>query len=198
MTDLHQCRIEPVHNERQWRAIKVLRKTRPFVFVADPRQTLPPPQQRPDPVSIYQVAFGEQVDRRVVENVRRLFKNVANSEQRDRPGYIYCFHDIGDPPTVLKVGRTSRKPEERLAEWENDLAPEPGRSIILLFAYPTSCNKLAERVVHELLRCRRIHNRFNPVTGDELIEFFTIDNALALSIFIRLTLGYIDSVCRLK
>lgn len=206
MTDYNQCQERLITALTLKRAIKMLRMAENFVFVSNPSQTVPPPTKLSDPAVVFQVAFNKQADARIVARVRQKFAakkrelegggSGAEQESRDAPGYIYCFHDIGDQPNVLKIGRTSRTPEERLAEWERELAPESGQSLIMLFAYHTDCNEFAEDIIHDLLSCRQIHNRINPNTGGELVEFFTIDNALALSIFIRETLRFINQFWR--
>lgn len=203
MSDYNQCREQPITSPKQREAIRMLRTTPRFVFV--PKQDPPaaPPRQLADPTIVFQVAFNRQVDGRIVRRIRELFEKkkrdlaqYGEAASGDDPGYIYCFHDIGDRPDVLKIGRTKRTPEERLVEWENDLSPEVGQSLIILCAYPTECNKFAEDIFKALLACRQIHNRINPHTGAELTEFFTIDNAMATNIFIRETLRFINDFWR--
>jgi len=189
------CRPEPIRDAKAERAVAVLRQSRDARFVGGgPR--LP---RLLDPVTMYRVAFGrepdEQVARRVLRAFQREVRDIARGEQDDEPGYVYCFHELSDAPDVLKLGRTARTPEERLGEWERELSPDEGRSVILLFAHRTRCNVFAERIVHETLRCERIANRLNPVTGDELEEFFRLDNVMAVSVFVRQVLAYVDRWC---
>jgi hypothetical protein len=196
MTDVVVCENQPIVDRRVLSAVRAYRASSAFAFVGrgvrDVTEPLPP-------VDNFLVCFGVRPDDRVRERVQSIFRDVASAlaanEIRCERGFIYVFHDSGDPPNVLKIGRTRRTPTRRLAEWERQLAPEPGKSLRLLSAYATSANRVAERVIHELLRCQRIANRINPIDNNELDEFFTVDNLLALALFIRETLRYIDAFC---
>ncbi len=199
------CQPVPIDNKNSLTALAITRSTDSrFTLLPALRRNVRPPAH---PTLLYAVCFGAQLDPIIAKRLSNVFaeqfermialpaldESPAQARMRiDAPGYIYCFHDIGDPPNVLKIGRTSRTPEQRLREWERELAPEPGKSLHLLFAYPTKHNQFAERVVHETLRCENVVNRLNPLTGDELEEFYTIENVMALSIFVRETIAFVD------
>lgn len=207
MADLGVCRVQPIGEQRKLAAIDAYRRTPAFSFV----QQLSASNTEPlPPIDNYAVAFKLAPDPRVNQRVQQLFATeserimasalpgeTVDREQPygDAPGYIYIFHDLADPARVLKIGRTARDPRRRMAEWERELAPDEGKSIYLLAAYPTLANEFAESVVHEVLRCHRIANRINPVTNDELEEFFTLDNLMATKLFVRESLRFIDRFC---
>ena len=204
--DVMQCTDEPL-SQAEENKVNRLRKTSPqFNFrraqhnAATGKQKLASLNKQLSPVDVYIVCFkktpDERIRARVVTYLRNVAQGIVRGEQQCEQGYIYVFHDIGDPNTVLKVGRTSRTPTKRLAEWEKQLAPEAGKSIVLLTAYATCANRIAERVIHELLRCSRVSNRINPLDNNELEEFFEIENVLALALFVRGTINYIDAYCR--
>src|SRR6056297_1260879 len=194
MDDVLVCKTRPIKDKSVRGAVAAYRKQRQFQFVGGGRigKALPP-------VDNFMVALGLQPDERLRARVQDIFAAagaalLANSVRCER-GYIYVFHDSGDPANIVKIGRTSRTPGQRLAEWERQLAPEPGKSLRLLSAYPTRANRIAERVVQELLRCQRVENRINPLDNRQLDEFYRIDNVLALALFVRETLRYVDNFC---
>ena len=202
--DLNICQSRPLRDPRTIAAVRAHRRTNAFSFVRTP--TTAPYNPLP-PVDVFAVAFGLAPDPRVAERVETLFtaeatrilQSVPAAEATsddqlldDERGFIYVFHDAADPPNVLKIGRTHRDPRKRVAEWERELAPEGGKSLRLLAAYPTVANEFSEHVVQEMLRCQRITNRLNPVSNLELDEFFIVENLLALKLFIRGSLLFID------
>lgn len=153
-----------------------------------------------DIATLFKVVFQLEMDSRVAARLRSSFErervSILRRQQRDEPGYIYCFHDIGDPATVVKIGRTKNKPETRLSQWENTLAPEsPNGFLVLLFAYKTSYNEFAELIVKQSLRCWNISNRMNPVTNTELTEYYQNNNIMALSVFVREVVRFVDTFC---
>jgi T5orf172 domain len=196
----------PITNSTALHSIAKLRKTSRFSFALDDTGE---PNVSVTPSMAFEVVFArrhEPVLRRRIElaaarGIVRHFDNLRSAQQSapevdaaeelDGPGYIYCFRDLRDPPDVLKIGRTNRTPRRRLAEWREELGADR-ETLVLLFAYRTRLNSLAERLVRESLRCFRIHDRFNPTTGRELTEFYRIDNALAASLFVRATTSYVD------
>lgn len=112
----------------------------------------------------------------------------------DAPGSIYAFWITGQPLDQIKIGRTTQKTEERIAEWERSLTPEPGDIVNELFAFETRYNELAERIIHTTLTCEKIGRLRHPRTGRELTEFFRIDNVLLLRLFIAMCVRYADAV----
>ena len=152
-----------------------------------------------NPTAQYEVSFGLTPDPLVRERVDKLFEGarlaIAEGRYNDTPGYIYVFHDNGDDDDVLKIGRTERRPNQRVAEWNRTLSTTDDageRNVVMLFAYPTMANVFAERIVQETLRCEHLRGRLSVATGEELTEFFRIKNFLALKVFLRQTLAYID------
>lgn len=204
MADLGVCRILPITDPQKLAAINAHRNTPAFSFVQQlsSRSVEPLP-----PIDNYAIVFKLAPDPRINQRIQNLFtqeserimasalpNEVVDREQPygDADGYIYIFHDLADPANVLKIGRTVRRPQQRIAEWERELAPDEGKSVYLLAAYPTIANEFAETVLHEVLRCQRIANRINPVTNNELEEFFTIGNLLAAKLLVRQSLRFID------
>lgn len=176
-------------------SVALLRRTREFRFVGG-RRSRATARKPTHPLTSYQIAFERKPDERVVASVRKMFRREERRAERgifdDEPGYIYCFHDLADAADVLKIGRTHRTPDERLSEWATQLAPDSKeRAVVLLFAHKTSYNKLAERVIHEVLFCESMGKRLN-VDGNKMEEFFRLDNALAASIFVRQTIAYVE------
>lgn len=210
MADIVVCKPLPLSDATVKAAVQAARQTATFSFVKTADDNSISDDSLP-PVDVYTIAFGLQPHPLIAERVSKLFAREATSivesalpeEPRgekelpygDESGYIYVFHDIADPANVLKIGRTRQTPLERLAEWERELAPEAGKSLHLLAAYPTIANRFAERIVQELLRCHHIANRINPVTGRTLEEFYEIENLMALKLFLREMLRFVNEYC---
>lgn len=195
--DLNVCENREIDDKEFARKISLLRTTRDMRFVSDSNASVL--KSLVDPVTMYSVSFARVLDERISERVHEMFveeaRDIVGGEQDDQPGYVYCFHELSDAPDILKIGRTSRTPPERIAEWERELSPHEGLSVKLLFAHRTTSNKFAERIVQELLRCEHIVNRINPVTGDELVEFYRLDNVMAANVFVRQVLLFVDRWC---
>lgn len=142
------------------------------------------------PVDVYMIITMTAPDPRVRQRIQRLFNEAAadivnRRDQSEKSGWIYIFHDAADPPNVLKIGRTTTTPTERLGQWENQLSPEPGKNLTLIGAYQTIANRLAERVLQELLTCEHIEKRINPVDGRRLTEFYTLSNIMTTKLLVR-------------
>lgn len=188
------CVSEEVTDPERLEMIAQLRRTPEFRFSGGFRRVVQSPMVN------YEVAFAHKMHPLVrlrLENLlRRARGNIAAGRYGDRRGYIYVFHDLADHSSVVKIGRTVRSPQKRVAEWNRELATEGSarheRNVVLLFAYPTLANEFAERVVHEALRCEHIGNRLSVASGNELSEFFRIANFRALKLFLRQTLAYVD------
>ena len=187
------CKSTPMVDEDQKRLVALRRRTAAFLFGRQDVRS-----KWVNPVDTYGVCFGLVLDpmvrRRVIGMFDRAAARVESGWFDDRRGFIYAFHDIGDPSTVIKIGRTERDPRERVREWNRELSASEDRAknLTLLFAYPTRSVVFAEGIVHETLRCERIANRLNPSTAGELDEFFEIANFMALKVFLRNVTKYID------
>jgi hypothetical protein len=202
-SDLGICRAAPITEARTRSAILALRNSPRFQFVQPADQIRPADVMwRADeimsPVDIYMILTMQVPDPRIRLRIDRLLNEAAAAilnrrDSSEAAGWIYIFHDIADPPDVLKIGRTTALPEQRLAEWEKELAPEPGRSLTLLSAYRTVANRLAERVLQELFTCEHIEKRVNPVTGRRLTEFYQIDNLMTTKLIVREVLRSVNS-----
>lgn len=162
------------------------------------------------------IAMIEAIVRDEERAVARGKRSEATGGTTDFPGFIYCFWNEDDDQAattrqivdangrsttvtsskliIVKLGKTTRKPEQRIAEWESDLSPEPGTSIRLLFAFPTLFTSFAESLVHRTLYCEWLPKRVNIHNGRRLTEFFKIREAdlLALRLFVQLVLLYAD------
>jgi hypothetical protein len=189
------CTSAPVTDTQRLTAIARERAKRQYRFVG-PRTTI----GLQHPLANYEIAFARTPNPLVRERVTRLFagarQSIAAGFYGDTRGFIYVFHDLGDADNIVKIGCTERKPHKRVAEWNRELAQSTDstlQNVVLLFAYPTFANTFAEEIIFETLRCERIGNRLNPITGAELKEFFTINNFLALKVFLRQTIAYIDN-----
>jgi len=188
------CVSVPVIDAQRLELIARERAKRQYQFVG-PRTIL----GLRHPLANYEIAFARTPNPLVRERVARLFtsanQGIAEGFYGDTRGFIYVFRDLGDPDNIFKIGCTERKPHKRVAEWNRQLAQDVDstlQNVVLLFAYAAFANSFTERVIQETLRCERIGNRLNPITGEELTEFFTIDNFLALKVFLRQTIAYID------
>ena len=156
------------------------------------------------PVDYYQACFELEPDARVIGRMKLLLDKerdaildgTAQINKYDRDGYIYVFHFLSDPSHVIKIGRTIRSPEQRRAEWEHQLAPEEGVSVVMLFSYKTLANVFAESIIHTVLTCQHAAGRINVLSNDSLEEFFAVPNLMALKMFIRQTIQYIDQFSR--
>lgn len=208
--DINVCRARPFRDENTRAAVLAMRKSHAFSFVSGGTVTVPI-----SPIDAYAVAFGVEPDARISERVQQLFTNEitriiesklpSEIEPGDRElpygdatGYIYILKDLGDTDAnILKIGRTRQTPDQRLAQWRAELAPErDGRaSIVLISAFETIANRFAEHVVHEILSCHRIANRINPVTNHQLTEFFLIENVMAAMLFLREVARFINAFC---
>lgn len=195
-----ECASEPITDPQQLRQLDEQRRLARFQFAN--RYSSEPS----DPLSNYRITFGKTQSPLIKLRLDTLFMSARRALQDgiygDETGYIYVFHDLGDPVNILKIGRTRRDARRRVSEWNRILAEAVdgpvARNVVLLYAYPTVANQFAERIIFEALRCERITNRLNLVTGDELSEFFRIDNFLALKIFIRQTLLFIDQFIKIN
>lgn len=189
------CSNRPVTNRVRLDAIRVLRQTPEFNFSGRGARRAPQ-----NPMLNYEVAFlripNPLVELRVNNYLQGAKAAIKAGLYGDYRGYIYVFHDLADPDNVVKIGRTERDPRKRIAEWNRELAETSGheQNIVMLFAYPTVANVLAERIVHETLRCEHIGDRLSINSGDELSEFFRISNFRALKIFLRQTLAFVDQL----
>lgn len=77
-----------------------------------------------------------------------VLKHAHTSVKDDKPGWIYIYYLKDDESEFYwKIGRTSRKLQERIKEW-------PGA--ILKGAVEVPFNKLAERIIHLILDQNRI------------------------------------------
>ena len=210
--DIGRCVSLPVTNRSVLNFLRVVRALPEFRFIVDAdyklqvakneRKTLQLRESLANwtPTDFYKVCFELEPDARVVDKVRAMLdkerndilNGLAQVDQRDRNGYIYTFHWLGDPQRIVKIGRTIRTPEERRAEWERALSPEEGVNVIMLFSYATSANVLAESIIHTVLTCQHAVGRINPLSNDKLEEFFEISNIMALKVFIRNTIRYVD------
>lgn len=164
------------------------------------------------PIDAYGRLFLMQPDKRIIAMIETIVRDEERAVARGRrseatggttdfPGFIYCFWNEDDEQPssnpqmiIVKLGKTTRKPEQRIAEWESDLSPEPGTSIRLLFAFPTLFVSFAESLVHRTLYCEWLPKRVNIHNGRRLTEFFKIREAdlLALRLFVQLVLLYAD------
>lgn len=170
------------------------------------------------PTDAYATAFLRTADLGIVRAVSRLFARERRAIERgwrlrlsdderarlpplararhnyDPPGFVYVFRNSSDPETRhMKIGRTARSVQERLAEWERELEPQAGRQVQELFAVAARYNEFAEAVVHTVLTCERLGGVRNRRTGAELREFFAIDSLMALKLFIAHTVAYCDA-----
>lgn len=182
-------------SKRAARRVREARQSASFQFANSDVALGPPLRLLPD--DVYRVAMGREPDPVIRPRTERLLAEARQlwetGESFPASGFIYAFHDTANSNRTLKIGRTTQEPEDRLAQWERTLSPEQGDSLYLLFAYRALDNVLAEAVVHETLRCERLHNLVNPLTNDELTEFFTIENALAAQILVRQVLADVNT-----
>lgn len=150
-----------------------------------------------DVVKAVQAKFA--LERTAIQSGRRLPLRrgqhpVVADQHPDEPGKIYCFHDQRDESSIVKVGRTRQRGNRRLRQWEKTLEPESGVQLVELFRINTRYNMFAERLVHTVLMCENL-TRVNPHTGQRLDEFFRVQNAMELKLFLILCIAYVDDWC---
>jgi hypothetical protein len=132
-------------------------------------------------------------DPRVVALVSRALlneKEMIDKGDVDKPGYIYAFHVRGEHARTIKIGKTTQKPAERMAQWKRVLR----KRVDLLFAFPTDYTRLAEQLVHKTLFCEWLSKRVNAQSGHKLVEFFEIVNLMATKLLIACIMVYVKDV----
>ena len=90
-------------------------------------------------------------------------------------GYIYCLTN-NSMPGILKIGFTLRNPNERLKEANSPQTFKPPDSYEIAFAKRVRNPKEKERVIHEILKSKRINPRqeFFRAVPDEVRLLFEI------------------------
>jgi hypothetical protein len=155
------------------------------------------------PATAYQSVFLAALDATILRAINTVLADAQQRARRwratgqpfDQPGYEYAFWITTDPPDIIKIGRTAQQPYVRIAEWQQELAPGRGPSVVLLlWDFPTRYEVLAESLLHTVLECEHLAKRRNSRNGRRLVEFFQIDNALALRLFMALVTRYADAL----
>jgi len=182
-------------------------------FVASLRA--PPTRDEPvEPVLAHRLLMGVATDAFIVARVRAAYAGAATAPSA---GYVYVFADAAEPG-LLKIGRTTKWPFERLAEWRSELGldrrsraaldgavqytdddggpPRASARLTLLFAYPCADQVLAEAVVFALLYCERLVLRVNRRTQRELLENFAITDLAALKLLIAAVTRHVTYAVR--
>jgi len=186
-----ECRPQQIVDVREQQFVIAKRQSAAFQFLVRGARK---PLVRPSVA--YAVAFARRTDPTIAVRVGRLFQRAQKSTDLPKSGYIYVFHDRESDSDIVKIGKTESNPYKRLAEWQSELAPNEETSVDLLCAYRASDVTLAELVVHETLLCERQRAYVNPVTQRQLTEFFRVDNALALQIFVRQAVAFVNAFTR--
>ena len=142
---------------------------------------VPANKRRPySPLDAYSLLFNERLDSNIQWRITMLYTQLAHTESEYvRTGHVYVFRDARDPPDVVKIGSTRQRVERRLNQWRRDLNAD-AETIYLLFAYRTPAASFAEDVLHALLACAWLPNRYNARTGARLVEYFQIGDLDAL------------------
>lgn len=201
------CVVTPVRNEKLLGILRQMRQLNSFRFVPvvvrlqptraelETMRKLETWAKTWSPLDIWRACTERDINPLVSLRFQRHIREYIELYQRGRrpeKGYIYVFHDLADDADIVKIGKTTQTPEERIKQWEAVLSPEPGRNIRILCAYPTSDASLAELVIHSVMFCERITNRINPQTSSQLVEFYRYHNLMALKKFIAKALIYVD------
>lgn len=116
--------------------------------------------------------------------VRRVVKKLTERQAWDAAvGYVYMFRSAADAapdspscPRWLKIGFTTRTPEERVKEW-------PGAVLVNSWRVHSGGKaRLAERLVHTMLALKR-YRRFNVARQSLEVEwFYTTEQCAAATI----------------
>ena len=94
-------------------------------------------------------------------------------------GHVYVFRDRRDTPdTLVKLGSTVRV-HRRMNQWRSELRASDD-DLTLLFSFRTQHVRLAEAVVHALFFCQWDSKRVNTYTSRRAVEYFAIDDWVAL------------------
>jgi hypothetical protein len=154
------------------------------------------------PSAAYQALFLAALDATILRAIQTVLGDAQRRAARwrqtgqpfDQQGYEYAFWISTDPPDIIKIGRTAQQPYVRIAEWQHELAPGGPQVVLLLWDFPTRYEVLAESLLHTVLECEHLGKRRNARNGRRLVEFFQIDNVLALRIFMALVTRYADAL----
>jgi hypothetical protein len=144
------------------------------------------------PTTVWGALTLHEPDPRLVKLVERTFEDEKKRSVRDVAGYIYVFRDRRDPSLVVKIGRTERRPRDRIVEWQRELDDRTRDQVLLLFSRPTRYNRLAESVIHKTLLCEWVPRRVDE-RGRQLVEYFRIANILALKALLIYATVYCDA-----
>ena len=153
------------------------------------------------PLEAFSILFGLRADEYIVRAVNEMYaaesRRVRAIEDRHiAVQWVYAFHDARDRRrNAIKIGGTQlRDPHERISQWARVLSSdtEERAPLVLLYAYPTFSYRLAESVVHSLLSEVRLPLRVNRLSNRALVEYFAIDDFVALSYLIKVVTRHVD------
>jgi len=187
MTDI-ECHQTPVTDESIVAALERYREA--LVRAAFERTTV---SRALFPTTVWGALTLHEPDARLVRLVQRAFDDERKRTVRlDTAGFLYVFRDRRDPPSVVKIGRTDRRPRDRIVEWQRELGDRTRTEVLLLFARATRYNRLAESVVHKVLLCEWVPRRVDS-RGRQLVEYFRVANVLTLKALLIYATAYCDA-----
>ena len=161
------------------------------------------------PLDAFSLLFAERLDVGIQRRVAVLYatardelrgnneKLYENQYEYEKPpllqnGSIYVFRDARDPEHIIKIGSTRQRVDRRLSQWRAKLGDDSGESVFLLFSYRTCGAALAEAIVHALLSCSWVPNRYNTRTGARLVEYYRVYDLDALNFLCQSVIRHVD------
>lgn len=142
----------------------------------------------PDPFSSFAILFGEVVPLPIVRKVQTLYATLQHSFR----GYLYCFRDTRDPANIYKVGKTTKQPAKRIAEWRRDLAADATQLFLVAYAPCHNCT-LGELTMFALLTLYR-KRRYNLLSYRELTEYVEVDSEQNLTTLLHAVAWHVNTV----
>ena len=144
------------------------------------------------PVNAYTIAFAERPNRSIRQKIDYLYSQRSRVNRRDpERGYVYVFRDRRDTPeSLVKIGSTVRV-HRRMNQWRSELRAGDD-DLTLLFSFSSQHIRLAEAVVHALFFCQWDSKRVNTYTSRRAVEYFAIEDWVALRQVCQAVSAHID------
>lgn len=176
-----QCADEPIVDAERLAEVTTDRRR----LLRELREPLHRSREPMTPPRVFAALYQREPDERNVAAVQRAYRAEAGRyAARSDPGFVYVFRDLRDAPGIVKIGRTRQRVEARHTQWRSELADSSADAaqsrVVLLFAFATRRQHLAERVVHALLHCSHVAGRVSRTTGRDLVEYFRTDSLVLL------------------
>jgi len=146
------------------------------------------------PTNAYAIAFAEQPASAICQRVAYLYSPGSRPNRARAPerGFLYVFRDRRDAPeSLVKIGSTVGV-ERRMQQWRRELRVASPDDLSLLYTYRCGHIRLAEAIVHALLFCQWDAKRVNEATARRALEYFAVDDWVALGQVIGAVCAHVD------